>query len=216
MAKRKPEPASLRPMPPPEFEALDFEARFAPAPDLWAWAKSTFIEEGGALHNSDHAHLIDADIGFLWASSGYVKQGRQVIGLTEDAKFIARGNAWQKGRAQQQLREWFGTEPRFLITLDATYCQSCSDAEFCALVEHELYHCGQMQDEFGVPAFTKDGEPKLGIRAHDVEEFVGVVRRYGIGDPDSSLARLVIAAAQGAQVAPARITHVCGTCLAKA
>lgn len=211
---RKPQPAGpARPMPPAEFDEVHFDMRFAVAADLPEWTHATFLEEGAGLHNPDHSHLIDADIGFLWASSGYVKQGRQVLGLTEDTTAGVRGNAWQQGRAEQQLREWFGHVPRFLITLDATYCAQCTDAEFCALVEHELYHCGHKRDEFGQPAFDKHGRPKLGIRGHDVEEFVGIVERYGVGDADSNLARLIIAAAKGGTVAPIRIAQACGTCL---
>lgn len=203
-------------MPPAEFLAVDFDDRFAPAADLAAWVRDTFLDAGGDLHNPEHAHLIDAGLGFLWASQGYVTKGRQVLGLTEDLQQAGRGNAWQRGRAQQQMREWFGEPPRFLITLDATYCAQCSDAEFCALVEHELYHCGQARDEFGAPAFTKDGQPKLAIRAHDVEEFVGVVARYGVGDPDGYLGRLIMAAARGPTVAPIRVAQACGTCMLRA
>jgi hypothetical protein len=36
----------------------------------------------------------------------------------------------------------------------------------------------------------RDGQPKLGIRGHDVEEFLGVVKRYGVGDPGGALAQL--------------------------
>lgn len=210
-------PAPLkRPLPPPEFAEVAFDARFAPALDLAEWARETFINEGGDLHNPEHAHLADASVGFLWASLGYVKAGRHVLGLTEDVLMNGRGNTWQRGRAEQQLREWFGEVPRFLITLDATYCAQCTDAEFCALLEHELYHCGQVHDEFGVPQFTKDGQPKLFVRPHDVEEFVGVVARYGVGDPDSYLGRLIIAAAKGPTVAPIRVAQACGTCLLRA
>lgn len=203
-------------MPPPEFAALDFEARFAPARDLGEWVRATFIAPGGDLHNPEHLHLQDADIAFVWASQGYVSKGRQVLGLTEDVVMAGRGNAWQRGRAEQQLAEWFDRVPRFLITLDATYCAQCTDPEFCALVEHELYHCGHEHDEFGVPKFTKDGQPKLGIRGHDVEEFVGVVARYGVGSPDGYLGRLILAAAKGPSVAPIRVAQACGTCLLRA
>lgn len=205
-----------RPMPPAAFAEVHFDMRFAPAPDLLAWARGTFVEATGDLHNPDHAHLADADIGFVWASMGYVKQGRQVLGLTEDLQQSGRGGAWQRGRAQQQMREWFGAEPRFVITLEATYCAACTDAEFCALVEHELYHVGHMRDEFGDPAYTKDGQPRLGIRGHDVEEFVGVVARYGVGDADGYLGRLIMAAAKGPTVAPIRVAQACGTCLLRA
>lgn len=189
---------------------------FAPAPDLAAWARRTFIDRDGPLANPDHMHLQEAEIGMLWASTGFVTKGRRVVGTAEDTEQAGMGNAWRKGRVEQQLREWFGSPPRFLITIDAFYWREASDAEACALIEHELYHLAHLRNEFGDPAFTKDGQPRLGIQGHDVEEFVGVVRRYGPGDPDSSVARLVIAAAAGPRVEEARIRHACGLCAAKA
>ncbi|MYM81097.1 hypothetical protein GTP44_03870 [Duganella sp. FT50W] len=188
--------------------------RFATAPEVLTWARAEILTEGGQLHNEDHAHLEYADVQFLWAPSGFQKQGRTVIGQCEEMLF--RCGPWQKGRQQQQMADWFGAVPDYLITLDASYCLTCSDAEFCALVEHELYHIGQEQDAFGSPAFTKDGMPKLMIRGHDVEEFVGVVRRYGIGHPDGTLAQLVAAANATPEVAKINIARACGTCLLKA
>jgi hypothetical protein len=85
-----------------------------------------------------------------------------------------RAGGWQKARQEQQMREWFGDEPTYLITLAADYCAQCSDAEFCALVEHELYHITQATDEYRAPKFTQDDLPKLYLSGHDVEEFVGV------------------------------------------
>jgi hypothetical protein len=111
------------------------------------------------------------------------------------------------------MREWFGpVDLDFVITLDAHYCSQCSDAEFCALLEHELYHCGQVKDEFGIPKFGRDGNPVFGMRAHDIEEFVGVVRRYGIGSPDGALADMVRAIAAGPTVSSSNLTHACGVC----
>ena len=88
--------------------------------------------------------------------------------------------------------------------------------EWCALVEHELYHIGQRDDGFGAPAFTKDGMPKLGIRGHDVEEFVGIVRRYGAGGGASDTAKLVDAARRAPEVGHADIARACGTCILRA
>lgn len=185
---------------------------FAPAPDVLAWARSMFITEGGQLHNPDHEHLEYGDIKFLWASSGFAKQGRIVLGQCELVSF--RAGPWQKGRQEQQMRDWFGQVPEFIITLDADYSRKCSDAEFCALVEHELYHIGHEHDEFGAPAFYRDsGLPKLGMRAHDVEEFIGVVRRYG---PSADVAKLVSAAQAAPEVAKLNIARACGTCLLRA
>jgi len=203
-------------MPPASVLEPLFEDRFEPATDLLAWVRSTFIDPAGDLHNPEHGHLSDVGIGFLWSAQGFTKAGRRVLGLCEDLQQSGRGNAWQRGRASQQMREWFGEEPRFLITLDAQHCAECSDAEFCALLEHELYHAGHRRDEFGELAYDKHGGPKLYLRPHDVEEFVGVVERYGVGDPESYLGKLIMAAAKGPTVAPIRIKQACGTCMLRA
>lgn len=213
---RKHDTSSTRPQPPQDLAERLFGIGFVPAPDLKAWALATFIEEGAPLRNDDHLHLQEANIGFLWASAGYHKRGCRILGQTEDLR-QSRGNPWQTARAEQQLADWFGDVPDFLITLDGFFCRSCSDVELCALVEHELYHIAQETDEYGAPKFHRDtGRPKLGLRGHDVEEFIGVVRRYGIGEPDSALARLVIAAARGPDVAAVDIARACGTCLQRA
>lgn len=139
---------------------------------------------------------------------------RAVIGQAEEVTIRAGG--WQKARQEQQMEEWFGRVPSYLITFDAAYCLDCSDADWCALVEHEMYHLAHKLDEFGVPAFTKDGRPKIGIRGHDVEEFVGVVRRYGVGDPGGAIAKLARAAGAPPEVSKANIAGACGTCLLRA
>jgi len=202
-----------RPMPPESLLASPF-TRLQPAEGVAAWISENILEEGGPIHNPEHLHLIGADIEFLWASQGFSKQMRTVIGQAEQIAFRAGG--WQKARQEQQFLDWFGRVPTYVITFDATYAATCSDAEWCALVEHELYHVGQAKDLFGAPAFTKDGNPKLCIRGHDVEEFVGVVRRYGMGDPNGAIARLAAAAREQPEVARLNIAGACGTCLLKA
>lgn len=203
----------LRPMPPASMVEQLFLMQFAPAKDVTEWARKTFIDEGGDLHNPEHAHLSGADFEILWATTGFVKQGRRVLGMTEEVTF--RCGPWQKGRQEQQMCEWFGRVPDYLITLDAFHCSQCDDADFCALLEHELYHIGQRRDEFNNPCFSEDGRPKLFIRGHDVEEFVGIVRRYGVGN-NGPLADLIIAAARKPDVAPIKIAQACGTCLLRA
>jgi hypothetical protein len=199
-----------RPLPPAAFSD-PLSARYTPAPEVLKWVRAEILTEGGQLHNPDHEHLEYADIQFLWAPEGFNKAGRTVLGQCEEVTF--RCGPWQKGRQQQQMTDWFGMVPQFLITLDASYCLTCSDVEFCALVEHELYHAAQELDIFGSPAFTKDGMPKLMIKAHDVEEFVGVVRRYGAG---ADVQRLIDAASKAPEVAKLNIARACGTCLLKA
>lgn len=198
-------------MPPEGFGLTLGGPSILPAVGLRDWIIKTFIEEDGPLFNIEHRHLLWARFECLWAAAAYPKQGRTVLGLCEEVSFRVSG--WARWRQEQQLQEWFGDVPDYLITLAADYCRDASEAEFCALTEHELYHIGHKHDAFGAPEFTKDGMPKLYIRGHDVEEFVGVVRRYGVGDPDSSLARLVKAARAKPEIPSIQLQHACGTCL---
>lgn len=198
-----------RPIPPFELEE-DFKPYIShiSADEISHWAQEQIISIEGRLHNPDHAHLAEADIGFLWATSAFIKKGRTVLGQAEEV--MMRAGGWQKARMEQQLYEWFGRKPDFIITLAADFCMNCSDLEFCALVEHELYHIAQKTDEFGAPEFTRDGQPKLCMRGHDVEEFTGVVRRYGAS---KEVKQLIDAASQPAEVANTDIARACGTCM---
>jgi hypothetical protein len=203
-----------RPFPPKALvelsELSDFGIRLTPAPEVWEWIQAEILADTGSIHNPDHAHLLDADIRVMWASSSFNKQGRTVLGQAEQVAFRAGG--WQKARMVQQMREWFGDVPAYIITLAADYCAQCSDTDFCALVEHELYHIAQATDQYGAPKFTQEDLPKLEMRGHDVEEFVGVVRRYG-ASPD--VQALVDAANSPAEVGKLNIARACGTCLLK-
>ncbi len=199
-----------RPMPDPELiEALC--GVFAPSPDMAIWAKDTFIADGGALQNDDHAHLIEAEIGFLWTNVTNAKKGRRVIGMAEQGTPMGAMGRWSKARAIMQVEGWFGSLPDFIITIDADWWLHASDAEACALVEHELYHCAQDRDEYGAPKFSAStGRPAFAMRGHDVEEFVGVVRRYGADA--SGVRELVDAALAGPEIAAASISMGCGNC----
>lgn len=201
-----------RPLPNAAFvEEFAPYTRLIPAVGMQEWVQSQIIADTGHIHNPDHFHLADADIGFLWAAHAFNKKGRTVLGQAEEVMFRAGG--WQKARMEQQMHEWFGHKPDFIITLAADFCLQCSDLEFCALVEHELYHIAQATDEFGVPKFNKEtGQPVLTLRGHDVEEFVGVVRRYGASN---EVQEMVDAANKPAEVAHLNIARACGTCMLK-
>lgn len=203
-----------RPMPPESLlelsELSNFGIRLIPAPEVWEWLQTEILADTGSIHNEDHAHLIDADVRVMWASAVFTKKGRTVVGQAEQVAFRAGG--WQKARMEQQMLNWFGDVPAYIITLAADYCAQCSDADFCALVEHELYHIAQATDQYGAPKFTQEGLPKLEMRGHDVEEFVGVVRRYGASP---QVQELVDAANNPAEVGKLNISRACGTCLLK-
>lgn len=198
-----------RPRPPDGLFSID-GLRFVPAPGLVEWLFRTFIETDAPLFNEDHQHLQSATIGALWTSVENARHGRRIVGMCETGKPAGSMGRWGKARAEQQITEWFDGIPDFILTFDASYAATCSDETFCALVEHELYHAGQEPDEFGLPRFKKDGMPAFAIKGHDVEEFLGVVRRYGADA--AGVTALIDAAKSGPLIAAADIGFACGNC----
>ena len=206
-------PARFRPHPPPTVDEVAHD-RFEPAPEVLTWIRSTFIEPGAPLYNPDHQHLEFAHLGVLWTNKSYRKQQRWIIGQAEDPKGGTSG-AWKKGRGEQQLEQWFGgSVPDFLITLYAPRLKTFDDRSFCAVIEHELYHCAHATNEFGQPKFSREtGKPLFALKGHDVEEFFGVAARYGL---PKDLKALVELAQQQPQLPDRVIEGACGTCIAKA
>lgn len=201
--------ALYRPHPPQSvFERI--EGTFEPSPELEAWAVETFIRPGAALQNPEHEHLQSARVGFVWTTVANSRHMNPIAGQAERPMF--QGGKWAKRRQEMQMESWFGEVPDFVITIDANYARQCDDASFCALIEHELYHCGQAKNDFGMPKFTQSGLPVFAIRGHDVEEFVGIVRRYGVGSAAGATARLVQAGLEAPEIKPARIAAACGCC----
>lgn len=199
-----------RPQPPEIMFGID-GAPFTPALDMTEWVRATFLDEASPVANPEHAHLEEASIGYLWAAVENTRKGKRVIGQCETGTPQGAMGKWAKARVEQQITEWFGSVPDFIITLDANYCAACGDAEFMALVEHELYHAAQDVDSFGAPKFNSmTGRPVFTIRGHDVEQFIGVVRRYGADA--AGVRELVDAASRPPEVARAHIEHACGTC----
>lgn len=210
-----------RPFPPDGLGDPGAPAAFVPSAELGVWAQETFLDSRSPLHNADHAHLFDqARILWLWTSVESRRRGRSLIG---QASLVQHGQSrWDKARAAAEAQRWWeeiGGEapgpgedaPDFVITLFAPWCAEAGDAEFMALVEHELYHCGQATSEYGFPRFSETtGRPVWCMVGHSVEEFVGVVRRYGAVSAD--VAELVRAAQREPEVALASIAAACGTC----
>ncbi len=215
MAEDGTEAGLNRPRPPEHLFSIESAydgLQFVPAPELVEWARATFIDEGAPLENEDHAHLRSATIGALWTNVDNSRRGRMVVGQAEMGKPQGTLGKWARARAEQQICEWFDGLPDFILTFSAPFMVEQSDATFCAIVEHELYHCGQDRDVFGMPKFSREsGLPAFTIRGHDIEEFVGVVRRYGAGA--SGVSAMISAAQEGPTIAASDIAHACGTCL---
>lgn len=208
-----------RPYPPDALRFAQTEfGLFYPAPEVREWSDKAFLDERSLLFNEDHVHLAAANIGFLWTNAVNVTKGIEVIGMAELPKPHPALGKWAKARWNFLLLNLFGAEYRqldFLITLSAPWVFDAKDVDWCALVDHEMYHCAQAMDAYGNPKFhSKTFRPIFALKGHDVEEHVGVVRRYGpVG---RNVKEMVDAARRRPTIAPAAIRQMCGTCLARA
>ncbi len=208
----------FRPFPPSDLidQAEEEEAiRLAPAPELKEWVFKNWLTLGGELHNPDHDHIAELlhdneeFLAFAWASSAAVAKKRMVLGQCEKVMFNQGG--WKKARQEQQMRDWFGFVPQYLITVDAAFCEQASDREFCRLIEHELYHIGVERDEDGEIIYSDHtGLPKHYLAGHDVEVFFGETKRWGA---DESVKRLLEVAKNAPFVSETNIAACCGNCV---
>lgn len=208
----------FRPFPPTDLldQAEQEEAiRLAPAPELKEWVVKNWLTVGGELHNPDHDHIAELlhdneeFLAFAWASSAAVAKKRMVLGQCEKVMFNQGG--WKKARQEQQMRDWFGFVPQYLITIDATYCEQANDRDFCRLIEHELYHIGVERDEDGEVIYSDHtGLPKHYLAGHDVEVFFGEIRQHGV---DSSVQRLLEIAKNAPFASETNIAACCGNCV---
>ena len=109
------------------------------------------------------------------------------------------------------MRDWFGCVPVYLITIDASFCEQASDHDFCALIEHELYHIGVERDQDDEIIYSDNtGLPKHYLAGHDVEEFYGVVKRWGANE---SVKRLVEISKNAPFVSDFNVSACCGNCV---
>jgi hypothetical protein len=209
-------PSMVRPLPPEELWDVDsfIEAgcqrdNFIADPALAKWIMDTFIVGSGPLVHEAHAHLEKAHIGCLWTDVMNSRHMNEIVAEAECPR--PQGSKWPKSRALMQLRNWFGEVPDFILTFYAPWATVADDAGWCAVVEHELCHCGHRRDAMGLPMYDEDGKPIYGLRGHDVEEFVHVVQRYGVENGAGATLQLVEAALNDPTVAHAAIQGCCGT-----
>lgn len=180
---------------------------FRPSEEWEAWARGAFIQGDGPQINPDHAHLSQAMIGFVLSSVQNEEKGKRVLGTCQDGK--PSGKPWPSGQRRQQIVEWFGIIPDFLIILDAVFLSTAEPIEACALVEHELYHAGMQKTQFGEPKYDRDsGRPMFAVVPHDVEEFTGIVRRYGAWNAD--LEAFSTALAKEPEFGRVKLNGICG------
>ena len=198
-----------RPFPPLLMLEQDAPDTFEPAPDIVEWAMQTFIMPGSPLYNPEHAHLEQATIGALWTNVPNSRHGKMIAGQAELGNPNALGK-WAKARASQQIAQWFGGIPDFILTFDAGYAVNCSDMEWTVLAAHELCHLGQALDGDGEPKFLKDGSPLFAIKGHDFEGFVSIAARFGA--VEQNVQRLADALNKSPVFSGYDVSVACGTC----
>lgn len=198
---------------PPNAVTQTIASVFAPAPEISLFVKNHFLNESSELYNPDHEHLQSANIGFLWTNVELMQKQKAVAAMATMPQ--VQGNKWMRGIFETQIETWFGDDSTldFLIIIDARYAE-ISPASFCALVEHELYHCAQKIGKYGEPLFDDETNlPKFAIAGHDVEEFVGIMERYGVDACAGKSKEFVAAAKKKPLFTDVDVSAICGTCL---
>lgn len=187
--------------------------KFIPCPKTLAWVRATFLNPDAPLYNVEHDHLNSADIGVLWTNAPNSRHGKRIVGTAELATPPPSLQKWAKARWSQQVAEWFGdVDLDFIITLYAPYFAGADEITCYSGPEHELFHCGQKLDEFGFPKFRKDGRPVFSIRGHDVEEFVGIMKRYGPTAGAGDTLAFTMASRIAPEIMRKDFAGMCGTC----
>lgn len=122
-----------------------------------------------------------ADIGWLFRTTEKIKTGRRILGTCYCAPKVQGDLA---PLFDDMLTRLLGRIPDFLVVLDFDYWNEATPLQREILVHHEFLHASQAKDIFGAPRFDRDGHPMWALRAHDIEEFNDVVRRYGVHSED--------------------------------
>lgn len=167
----------MLPIPPIPEVLLERPDWTVPAPEWEAWAWETFVDGDGALVDPALGHLRAASIAFLLTNSDIKSRGKDAAGT--GGVWKPSGEPQAKAQRTQQMIEWRGHEPDFVITLKVTDGHFESVRGICALVNHELRHCGQEEEEDGSPKYDKDGNPVWCTVQHYAELNEGDLARWG-------------------------------------
>lgn len=122
-----------------------------------------------------HKNLAEARIEYVWRDKASKSKGRIVLAK---ARKVGGLNAWL-ANASAGYTDAEANDPLFVIEVAADMWERLSEEQRVALVDHELCHCWVEMDA--------EGNPELGTRGHDLEEFSCIVERHGLwkGDVDA-------------------------------
>lgn len=132
--------------------------KYDPAPEVAAIARDLIAEH--------HTHLLGVRIEYVFCDRLPKNKGKAQLG---NARKISSLNAFLAGKPDQEDKT---TPPFFVVTIHSASWQFLKDSQRIALVDHELSHLWAEEDE--------DGNRKLKLLGHDLEEFAAVVRRHGV------------------------------------
>lgn len=107
-----------------------------------------------------HQHLADVRIAYLFDEEIGMKAGKKVLAKTRKATPVEAHLA--------------GVD--VVMTVDSTVWEAITPAQRLALVDHELCHLEKEE--------TDEGDERLVVRGHDLEEFAAVVQRHGLWSAD--------------------------------
>lgn len=165
------------PLPPEHLREPGFELE--PAPEVVDWLRRMFIDEGAPMFNPRHSHLQKVDLVAMWTNVEYTEGGVQVVGQAEIVK--VSGKPWQRADKVDRLCTLHGNIPQARIWLDAPAWCGGGFWDACSTGEHELGHFAHKVSKEGEKQYDDRDRPVLTAQAHDVEEHVFIMERYGVG-----------------------------------
>lgn len=164
------------PQPPEDLREPGFKVE--PAPEVVDWLHRMFIADGAPMFNPRHSHLQRVDLVAMWTNVEYIDGGVQVVGLAEVVN--VNGKPWKRADAIDRLLTLYGTIPQARIWLYAPAWYERGFWRAASVGEHELGHYAQKKDKEGEDLCDDEDRPVLTQRAHDVEEHVFIMERYGV------------------------------------
>lgn len=132
-----------------------------PAPELERLARP--------IIDQHHPHLRNVRIDWFWRDKAGRSNGALRAGYAKRISGLAALMGTPGAQDSEDL-------DYFVIVVAEDLWLMSSEAAHKALVDHELSHC--------VVEMNDEGEVRLSLRTHDLEEFSAVLRRHGAWRPD--------------------------------
>jgi len=135
---------------------------YSPAPEVEAIARDLIADHHQHL---DTALNENVSLTYLFIDPPPKKNGKTVLGMCKKLSSLP-------AYLSRRLAGEYSTDPLFAIVISLEAWKILEPKQKIALVDHELCHCKIEIDE--------EGETKLGVEPHDIEEFKAVVLRHGL------------------------------------